>query len=69
MVTYELRGPIGNLKVEGDTLIVGEDIAELLPIEIMSRVVEDNRSNKYAEALVEQQGLRVKTDQFISIQA
>lgn len=51
-IVYVARGPFQKLTIdmrEGGTLVIGRDLMELLPADIVERVVEDNRSDEFLE--------------------
>ena len=49
---YEVRGPRGNIKITPDGVFLGPDFLSTLPNEILSRIVEDNRSDELMRHLL-----------------
>jgi len=55
-MVYVARGPFQKLTIdlsEGGVLVIGRDIMELLPADIVERVVEDNRSDEFLDMALE----------------
>lgn len=58
-LVYEARGPMTNLTIDQDKLVIGKDFLDDLPIEIRNFISEDNRSEKFLNLLVSSHRLTV----------
>ena len=68
---YELRGPVREFRLEGRTIIIGDDLLEKLSKDMAAKITADNRNDKFleealknADSVIDENGNEISVEQY-----